>query len=333
MPMNTKLLLGGAAALALLLSSKSSSSKKSSGTTNTDKKPDDGKGDEGEIPGPNGCAVGLIVKDGVCTIDPKGPNDPKNPDNNTNTEKNKYNGLPSAESMSISADCKTVKFGDTTGDAWWKIKGKPKAQQWVKNGYENPLMISYEMIHGLSPCFAKFPIQKSFTSRKDMELSRIAWIKSNRAVWNLLWSVRNRIDKEFFDGQQTVELDLKTLKFKYGAKFDFEKFWEEFLLPLTSTALEQEMDKPGYLFKGVVSHTNDTEDLFSDQYALATQIFIILTVFSNIPMTSFLKLLNPGTDKLQVFGETTTKFNGYLSDHIVDLLDDGVLIGFEAETA
>lgn len=331
MPMNTKLLLGGAAALALLLSSKSSSSSKKSSGTNTDKKPDDGKGDEGEIPGPNGCAVGLIVKDGVCTIDPKGPNDPKNPD--TNTNKNKYNGLPSAESMSISADCKTVKFGDTTGDAWWKIKGKPKAQQWVKSGYENPLMIAYEMIHGLSPCFAKFPIQKSFTSRKDMELSRIPWIKTYRPVWNLLWSVRNRIDKEFFDGEQTVELDIKTLKFKYGTKFDFEKFWEEFLLPLTSTALEQEMDKPGYLFKGVTEHVNATEDLFSNQFEFATRVFIILTVFPNIPISNLHKLLDPGIGKLQLFGSTTTKFNGWLADHITDLVSDGVLIGFEAETA
>lgn len=332
MPINTKLLLGGAAALAFLFSSKGSSkgSSKASDTnsdkTDPEKKPNEEvkpKGGLGDPVGPEGCDVGLSPKDGICV---KPTNAPK--------KEPPYNGLASADSMYVSADCKVVKFGDKTGDAWWKSKGKPKALQWIETkDYKNPLMIAYRMIHSLSPCFKEFPIQENYNTRNEMEHDRVFWIKNNREVWNLLWSIRNRIDKEFFNGEQTIELDLKTLKISYGKKFNFEILWESFLLPFAGAAVEIEMITPGTLFKGdLLPKQYQGGLLFDEDYVWTVSTFLQFVILSNITNTNFFKLYNAGAGKVQVFNTSSKLFTSFY-DHVDAAFgqDEQISIEFDFE--
>jgi len=326
MPVNTKIILGGAALLGYLFSSKGGT-KKSTSTPSSKDDPsaedtkNTGKGDIGEPAGPNGCLEGLIIKNGICSkadlpkTDPKDKVPPK--DNGTG-----HNGLPTAASMYISPDCKIVKFGDKTGNAWWAKLGKPSAQQWINSGYDNPLMIAWEMLRK-NACFSDFPIQKNYDTRSELEYERIFWIIKKREVWNLLTSVKNRIDKQFYDGRSVVEIDPVTGKITYGKKFNILFFWDDFR-PLTVVALDTEEKDKGTLFKNS-GIKNPAFDPNSGAYDWTVSVWIMWILFSNMTATQFDKHFDSITnwEKNEIFK--------YVNDAIGDILDEGLDFEFNPE--
>lgn len=249
MPAMTKTyLIGGAALLALLMGSKKSSAKStksSSGTGSTDpKKDDDGKGDAGEPAGPNGCAGDLIVKNGIC-VDPKNPNG----DGSGSGNGSGSGGSLKASDLYYSQDCKTIKFGDKTGEAWWKAKGKSKAQDWLAAQYKNLILIAYGMLKDNKPvCFKEFPLQEKYETNFELNAARLDWIVKFPAVWTLLYTVRNLIDKNLLNGKTFVKLDELTWKLEFGKGYKFEELWAV-LEPLAFTILYIEQEKPGSVLK------------------------------------------------------------------------------------
>ena len=52
----------------------------------------------------------------------------------------------------VSKDCKTVVYGDGTGEAFWKSKGQPVAQKFIAANYNDPYEIARLMILSMASC-------------------------------------------------------------------------------------------------------------------------------------------------------------------------------------
>lgn len=290
MALDPKLLIVGAA-LAFLLSSKKSSGKSTSVSDGKKDIPEEDKNDKGEPVGPNGCKTGLVEKDGYC-VDPTDPND------NTNGTKGKTGGggggggTNTKAELIMGKDCKTWSYGDKTGDAWWKAKGKPNAQQWIKSGYSEPLQIAYEMLKASSACFKSFPVREEFPNWFEYNVAKFEWINSNRPFWFLLYSVRNKIDLTQFNGVETVQSG-SDLKLKFGPGFNYDKLWES-LKPMALTLL-QLIEEAGKNVQGPVAKVlglKDSEDYSDRLVNIPTYLFTL--IFPNIPVTEWVTKLNKG---------------------------------------
>lgn len=233
------LAVGGVGLLAFLMMGKKA---KAAGTTTggevgagappTD---EEGKGGIGEPAGPNGCKTGLKVnKEGICVKE----------DTGTGTGNG---GTLKPSEIYISNKCDTFKFGDKTGESWWKNSGKKKASDWLKSGYTNLTLIAFEMIRkNKEICFKDFPVQDKFESNFDLQGARIDWIIKYPMMWALLHAIRNFIDRDLLEGLTYVKLNISGTPWKYefGKKFDFESFWAD-VEPLAYYIVYKEQEKPG----------------------------------------------------------------------------------------
>lgn len=238
MALDPKLLAVGAI-LGFFLLKKPATSNASS-TDNKDNKTEDGKGDLNDPVGPNGCKIGLKEVKGVCVDDP-------NLDENGKPVKNGGgNGKLAASDLSIAKDCKSFTFGDKTGNAWWKAKGEKFATQWVKSGETDPLLIAFEIVKKTGACFKEFPIRKEFKNWFDYNTAKFWWMEKNSEMWTLLYTVRNMIDINLFDGVETVVADPKKADYalKFGNAFNIDTLWKS-IEPLAYTLLQMEANKPG----------------------------------------------------------------------------------------
>lgn len=257
MALNPKMIAiaGGIAALLFLGKGKKPSSSDSKNYVDSED-----MGDYGEPVGPNGCKPGLVEKDGICTLPEEGEEISK-------TNGGKGGKIPSS-TLVITKDCKSFKFGDKTGDAWWDKKGYKYAKQWVEKGYDDPLYIAFEMLKTSSSCFSEFPLKPEFNDYMSYEDALDEWISQHKEIWHLLWLIRNRIDINFFNGQTTVEVEIKNNKpvFSYGQGFDFPTFWE-FIKPtlayklymLGPDAQDPEMNSTLYLLGRILPNLSDAE--------------------------------------------------------------------------
>lgn len=292
MALDPKLLIVGAA-LAFLLGGKKSSGKNAGSSSNDDKKDisEEDKSDKGDPVGPNGCKTGLVEKDGYC-VD---PNDPNNGGKGNNGGSGSGKGGAAKAELTITKDCKSWSYGDKSGDAWWKAKGEPKAKQWIKAGYMEPLEIAYEMLKTTVNCFKDFPVREDFQNWYDYNLAKFEWINSNRPIWFLLYSVRNKIDLTQFNGVETVQTG-PDLKLKFGPGFNYDKFWNS-IKPMALALLELTASEPKDELN-TVDKALGIKDINQGGYTtnimnITTYMFTI--IFPNIPVNEWVVKLSKGS--------------------------------------
>lgn len=181
----------------------------------------------------------------------------------------------------LSKDCKHFHFGDKTGDKWWKNTGSRIANNIIKKeaGSIDSLDIAFRTLsdwqredwkednykpENQNKCFM-YPFQDGvwngfpmlefgdlipddigIYNQKQLAYKRIEWIQNNPPMWNLLWQIRNRIDKEFFEGIETVELD-KDYNIITGKNFSYQELWDNFLESMLSVAFSIEEKNQGRL--------------------------------------------------------------------------------------
>lgn len=250
--------------------------KKSTSSTKkqTEEEKKEEQGDEGDPAGPNGCKPGLVVKDGICTKESSEDDEDKK-------------GTVSKSSLTIGKDCKWFKFGDGTGESWWKNKGDKVAKQWIKSGETDLLTIAYSMLKGTgSICFKSFPIRTEFDNWYDYEMAKFSWINKNREMWKLLYWLRNKIDLVNFNGLETVSGEIKNnkLAITFPKGFNANNFWET--IKATSLALlQKEAKNPG----SVLGMYND------DMYRVSNvTTYILGMVLPNIPFETILTFYKKG---------------------------------------
>lgn len=279
MALDPKIIAVGALLGFLFLGKKPAKSNATTGTKTEDS--DDGKGDLNDPSGPNGCKEGLTVKNGICIAD---PNKPDTGSGNGN------GGKLSKSDLSISKDCKSFSFGDKTGDAWWKVKGEKNTKQWVSSGETDSLEISFQMVKKTGSCFKDFPVKENFPNWFEFNLAKYQWIQSNRAMWTLLYSIRNRIDTTQFNGVETVTADpyAMNLDLKFGKGFNYDKFWE-MLKPMALTLLQLEAKNPG----SVLNLKKPYDDGTSIIVIVTTWLFMM--IFPNVPYNDMMTRFYKGT--------------------------------------
>lgn len=297
MPAMTKTYLLGGAALLLFLGSKKSSAKSTSGSkTDTGTVPSDQKkeGDVGDPVGPNGCKKGLVEKGGYC-ID---PNDPKNKDPKNNTG---GGGTLASDGLYISNNCDVVKFGDGKGDAWWKNKGEKFAKQWLKAEYTNLIYIAYEMLKSnKEACFKDFPTLEKYPVSFELHKARIDWIIKRPAIWTLLVTIRNLIDKNLLNGKTYVGMveKNKELLLQFTKDFNFEEFWKS-IEPLAYTILFMEEEKPGSVLKRFGYTYPSYDKPGSEVRNSCIVLFVIL--FPYIDKTKIFKQFSGNLDNTELY--------------------------------
>lgn len=313
MPAMTKTyILGGAALLALLLGSKKSSAKSSSSKSSDQPsdKPAENKeqGDVGEPAGPKGCKPGLVNKNGTCVKPDTGTG-------GTGTGTGTGGGTLKPEGIYISNDCKTVKFGDKTGESWWKIRGKKMAQQWLGADYTNLIYIAYEMLRSnKDACFKDFPTTEKYPVSLELHKARIDWIVKYPAIWSLLVTIRNFIDKDLLSGKTYVGMIEKNkLILEFTKNFNFEAFWET-IEPLAYTILYLEEEKPG----SVLKKFGDTYPAYDKPGSEVRNSCIVLFV-----------ILFPYIDKTKIFKQfsgnlDSTELYNNIWDNISDLENESI---------
>jgi hypothetical protein len=321
MALDPKLIIGGAIVAAFLFGGKKKATSTSSAPASSDKT-DEKKGDAGEPVGPDGCKTGLIEKDGICI----NPLDPKNNGGNTNGDSG---NKPAASELIISKDCKSFQFGDKTGDSWWKNKGEKIAKQWVKSGELDPLIIAFKMISKTGSCFKDFPLEENSNHWFNLQVDRFEWINNNRQMWNLLWSVRNRIDITQFNGTETVTADpskpnLGLVFGKDGKNFNLDKFFEmlkpmaRMLIQVTSQSSKNDI--------GPVATTLGIKDVTYNDYnnsLVNIPTYLFTMIFPNISVNEMMAIQKKGIlYKLELWTELQNYVNEY-SDEPLDLEGEG----------
>lgn len=313
MPAITKsYILGGGILLALLLGSKKSSAKSSSSkpADQPSDKPTENKeqGDVGEPAGPKGCKPGLINKNGICTKSDTGTG---GTGGGTGT-----GGTLKPEGIYISNDCKTVKFGDKTGEAWWKIRGKKMAQQWLGTGFTNLTYIAYEMLKSnKDACFKDFPTIEKYPVSLELNKAKIDWIIKYPAIWSLLVTIRNMIDKNLLDGKTYVGMTeiKKELLLEFTKNFSFEPFWQS-IEPLAYTILFLEEEKQGSVLKRFGYTYPSYDKPGSEVRNSVIVLFVIL--FPYVEKTKIFKQFSGNLDNTQLYND--------IWDNISDLENESI---------
>jgi len=283
MALDPKLLIGGAILGFFLLKKPAKSN-----AATTDKKEDEtGKGDLNDPVGPNGCKTGLKEVNGICVDDPE-------LDENGNPIKGgsgsgSGGGKLAASDLSIAKNCESFTFGDKTGDAWWKAKGKKFAEQWDKSGETNPLLIAFEIIKKTGNCFKEFPIQKEFPNWFEYNTAKFWWMEKHPQMWNLLYTIRNMIDINLYDGIETVIADPKKADYglKFGNAFNINTLWKS-IEPMAYTLLQLEASKPGSVLNIKDGYDNPIYIISN----VATYLYSM--ILPNIPYTEIITKVKKG---------------------------------------
>lgn len=321
MALDPKLIIGGAIVAAFLFGGKKKSSTASS-TDKVDDKINDKKGDVGKPVGPDGCKTGLIEKDGICT-------DPLDPKNNEKPNNGGGGSKPTASELIISKDCKSFQFGDKTGDSWWKKYGEKAAKQWAKSGKLDPLLIAFEIVKKLGSCFKDFPLAEDANHWFNLQVDRFEWINNNRQMWNLLWSVRNRIDIALFNGVETVTSDssksnLGLVFGKDGKNFNLDKFFE-MLKPMVLTLIQLGAQSTKNEIGPVATNLGIKDVTYNDYNNSLINIptWLFTMIFPNISVNEMMAIQKKGIlYKLELWTELQNYVNEFEGQSI-DLEDEG----------
>src|SRR5687768_713497 len=67
---------------------------------------------------------------------------------------------PDLSKLIISKNCQNYSFGDSTGDKWWGIKGRPFVSKFI-NGYKNVLAKNYSIL--MNPLEISFRVLNDFS--------------------------------------------------------------------------------------------------------------------------------------------------------------------------
>lgn len=325
MALDPKLIIGGAIVAAFLFGGKKKATTGSSSSSSD--KTDDGKGDSGDPVGPNGCKTGLIEKEGKC-VDPESPGNGDNNNGKGNGGGGGNGNKPAASELIISKDCKSFQFGDKTGDSWWKNKGEKTAKQWVSSGELDPLVIAFKMISKMGSCFKDFPLEENSDNWFNLQADRFQWINNNRQMWNLLWSIRNRIDISLFNGVETVTANpskpnLGLMFGKDGKNFNLDKFFE-MLKPMVLTLLQFAEQTPKNEMGPVATSLGIKELVWADYGNRLINIpnWIFTMIFPNISVNEMMAFNKKGTlYKLELWTELQNFVNEFDGESI-DLGED-----------
>lgn len=282
MALDPKLIIGAAVLGFFFLGDKKST--KSNAADKKDSKDDSGKGDLNEPVGPNGCKEGLKDVKGICVDDPD-LDENGNPINGSEGS----GGKSTLSDLTISKKCDSFSFGDKTGNAWWKAKGEKIAKQYVKSGETEPLLIAFEMLKKTGSCFKEFPIRKEFKNWFDYNTAKFWWMEKNPEMWNLLYTVRNIIDINLFDGVETVIADPKKADYalKFGNAFNMDTLWKS-LEPMAYTLLQLEANKPGSVLNIKDGYDNPIYIISN----VATYLYSL--ILPNIPYTEIITKVKKG---------------------------------------
>lgn len=282
MALDPKLIIGAAVLGFFFLGDKKST--KSNAADKKDEKDNTGKGDLNEPVGPNGCKEGLKNIKGTCVDDP-------DLDENGNPIKGgSGSGSKLAPSdLFISKKCDYFTFGDKTGNAWWKAKGEKIATQYVKAEETDPLLIAFQMLKKTGSCFKEFPIRKEFENWFEYNTAKFWWIEKNSEMWTLLYTVRNIIDINLFDGVETVIADPKKADYalKFGNAFNMDTLWKS-IEPMAYTLLQLEANKPGSVLNIKDGYDNPIYIISN----VATYLYSL--ILPNIPYTEIVTKVKKG---------------------------------------
>lgn len=242
--------------------------------------------------------------------------------------------------LTISKDCKNFYFDDSTGKNWWSAKGQDltiDVLHMIKT--EDPLIVAFGILNIISQkngpdCF-KYAYQKSVPNgfpvlefgdltpqdiglfnQQDLALQRVKWIKNNFQMWNLIWQIHNMVDKGFFDGTETIEVNPKNIGKKNVIicfNTDYNKLWNNFLKYIAIASFNIEQKKHGSLLPWL-----DDKDV---QYHVA--IFIMRILFPYVTDKDFQNWVNMGGNNI-----SQSKLFKQIIDSIDSLIDDEIDMKF-----
>ena len=121
------------------------------------------------------------------------------------------------DALWVSGDCKTVEFGDETGELWWQNKGLPAAQKFVEANYLEPYEIAREMLAPIVPCAAEFPLSFEVETGDELEFLREMFLREYPDVYYLIMTLYKQISP-------MVGFDAFNLRFTEECKIEFVGF-------------------------------------------------------------------------------------------------------------
>ena len=107
----------------------------------------------------------------------------------------------------VSADCKTVVFGDDTGEAFWNRKGLKAAEGFVAANYFDPYEIARLMVMPMAPCAAEFPVMEDGYPAMEEELRRELFNRNFKEVYYLIQFLHDNIALLLDRARHIVEFD------------------------------------------------------------------------------------------------------------------------------
>ena len=185
------------------------------------------------------------------------------------------------------------------------------------------------MISKTGSCFKDFPLEENSNHWFNLQVDRFEWINNNRQMWNLLWSVRNRIDITQFNGTETVTADpskpnLGLVFGKDGKNFNLDKFFEmlkpmaRMLIQVTSQSSKNDI--------GPVATTLGIKDVTYNDYnnsLVNIPTYLFTMIFPNISINEMMAIQKKGIlYKLELWTELQNYVNEY-SDEPLDLEGEG----------
>ena len=150
----------------------------------------------------------------------------------------------------VSADCKTVVFGDDTGQTFWDRKGLKAAEGFIEANYFDPYEIARSMVMPMAPCAAEFPVMEDGYSAMEEELRRELFNRNFKEVYYLIQFLHDNIALLMDRARHIVEFDDNCDVIFVGADWESEvaermiRFYLEYSYPNVSDSLDHEKEYP-----------------------------------------------------------------------------------------
>lgn len=118
----------------------------------------------------------------------------------------KGGGAPSnlaKDAVWVSRDCRSVAYGDGTGEAFWENKARPVAANFIAANYHDPYEIAKMMVLSMAPCAIEFPVMEDDFEPMEEEFRREMFNREFKDVYYLIQFLHDKI-AELMDREEIV---------------------------------------------------------------------------------------------------------------------------------
>ena len=182
-----------------------------------------------------------------------------------------------SDAIWVSGDCKRVFFAKgrigtpSAADKWLESKVAPAVPKFIKAGYKDPYEVARQMLLGMAPCVAEFPLASEATSPGQLEYDRETFLRKYRDVYHLIMLVVPVAQEEMGLEQNMITFDSKRCDVTFvGDKWgrpvaeQMAQFYLNYMYPVASD-YGHEKKYPASL----TSDVNESTMVFADNIAVA----------------------------------------------------------------